>query len=232
MATLGIIPARGGSKRLPRKNLRLLGGIPLVRHTIEAATRSGCLDRVLVSSDDPEILAQTSGSTAEPWPRSQELAGDRVTALDLVLSILEEDGLGPEFDAVALMLPTAPLRTARHIREAFSLLEPGVDGVVSLTEYEFPPQLSVRLEGGSGRITPVFDPSPLLTGDTRSQDQATIFRPNGALYLQRMESFLVNRNFWRGNVVGYAMDRRDSVDIDDSRDLAYAEFVLSRQDLA
>lgn len=231
MKALGIIPARGGSKRLPRKNLRPLGGIPLVSHTLKAASESGCFERILLSSDDEEVLALAEAvDGVEPWPRAENLSGDRVTALTLVESIVEEGDFAEQFDVVALMLPTAPFRTARHLREGFERLDRDVDGVVSLTTYEFPPQLSVTVGEDDGFIRGVFDPCPLITGDTRSQDQAVIYRPNGAFYIQWMDRFLVNRNFWKGKVRGYEMARDDSVDIDDARDLAWAEHLLAERE--
>ena len=227
MKALAIIPARGGSKRLPNKNLQPLNGIPLVEHTLEAVQQSGCFKRALLSSDSRDILALANGyDCIDPLLRSPELSGDHVTALTLVNSIVDQPDINEEFEVVALLLPTAPFRTATHVKEGFALLTDEVDGVVSLTTFEFPPQLSVTLE--SGLVQPVFDPCPLLTGDTRSQDQTVIYRPNGAFYMQWMQSFLANRNFWKGAVRGYVMDRSDSVDIDRLEDLRYAEFLTGQ----
>ena len=230
MKALGIIPARGGSKRLPRKNLRPLGGEPLVAHTLRAASESDCFDRILLSSDDAEMLAMADGfDGVDPWPREEVLSGDKVTALTLVESIIDTNRFDTEYDVVALLLPTCPFRSATHVREGFAMLDPSVDGVVSLTTYEFPPQLSVTVGDDDGLLRGVFDPCPLITGDTRSQDQATIYRPNGAFYIQWMSKFMVNRNFWKGDVRGYVMDRADSVDIDDESDLEYAQFMWDRR---
>jgi CMP-N-acetylneuraminic acid synthetase len=229
MKSLAIIPARGGSKRLPRKNLKLLGGKPLVAHTLAAAQDSGCFEQVLLSSDDEEILGIAANyPVVEPWVRPEQLSGDRVTALELVCDITSDPAIQEAYDVVALLLPTCPFRTAAHIREGFELLTPDVDGVVSLTTYEFPPQLSVTLE--QGLITPVFEPCPLITGNTRSQDQKVIYRPNGGFYIQWMKSFRENRNFWKGKVRGYEMDRLDSADIDTELDLQYAQFVLENRE--
>lgn len=226
--SLAIIPARGGSKRLPRKNLRKLQGIPLVAHTLNAVEESGCFDKVLLSSDSPEILDIASGyKTIDLHHRPKELSGDFVTALTLVNSIVALPEIHKEYDIVTLLLPTAPFRTAEHIQHGMELLTEEVDGVVSLTSFEFPPQLSVYMEGGI--IKPVFTPCPLITGDTRSQDQAPIYRPNGAFYIQWMTKFLENQNFWKGTVAGYYMERADSADIDTELDLEYAEFMMERR---
>jgi len=223
--TLAIVPARGGSKRLPKKNLQSLGGKPLVCHTLDAAESSGLFSSILLSSDDPEILRLANGYiSVEPVVRKTDLSGDLITALTLVNSIIEDPQIHNRFKVVALLLPTAPFRTAEHIRDGMQLLTPEVDGVISLTPYEFPPQLSVNLR--HGEVHPVFDPCPLITGDTRSQDQEPIYRPNGGFYIQWMSSFLRNRNFWKGRVKGYVMSRNDSVDIDDENDLRFAEYLI------
>jgi CMP-N-acetylneuraminic acid synthetase len=228
MRSLAIIPARGGSKRLPRKNARKLGGKPLVAHTLSAAQDSGCFDRIFLSSDDEEILSISEHyKDVVPWARPQHLSGDHTTALELVCSITRDEKIYTEYDVVALLLPTCPFRTAEHIKEGFAILTEEIDGVVSLTTYEFPPQLSVRLE--DELIVPVFEPCPLIDGNTRSQDQSPIFRPNGGFYIQWMKSFIVNQNFWKGRVRGYVMNRLDSTDIDTELDLQYAQFIMENR---
>jgi CMP-N-acetylneuraminic acid synthetase len=225
---LAIVPARGGSKRVPRKNVQTLAGKPLVVHTLLAAVDSGCFARVVLSSDDPGILAigaSVAGVTAEA--RAVALAGDTVKVVDLILSYAGREDVARDFDAIALMLPTCPFRRARHVREGMALLTPEVDGVISVTNYEFPPQLGVTLE--TGDIMKGFvDPSPLLTGNTRSQDQAPVFRPNGALYGAWLESFRRERSFFKGRVRGYRMGRLESVDIDDATDLDYARYLADK----
>jgi len=229
MKALAIIPARGGSKRLPRKNLRQLGDKPLAAHTLSAAQDSGCFDRILLSSDDEQILSLADNyPNVEPWPRPERLSGDHVTALELVCEITADESIRNEYDAVGLLLPTCPFRTAQHIKEGFQLLTNNIDGVISLTTYEFPPQLSVTLD--DDLIKPVFEPCPLITGNTRSQDQKTIYRPNGGFYIQWMKAFINNQNFWKGDVRGYAMDRLDSADIDTELDLQYAEYLLEHRE--
>lgn len=202
--------------------------MPLVEHTLKAAERSECFSVVYLSSDDEEILAIGERyPSVVAAPRSERLSGDKVTALELVLDILSDASIRESYDVVSLLLPTCPFRNANHIIDGFSKLSDQVDGVVSLTEYEFPPQLSVQLV--DGLISPVFNPCPLMTGDTRSQDQEAILRPNGAFYIQRMSSFLENRNFWKGKVAGYLMSRSESVDIDTESDLQYAQFLWDQK---
>lgn len=226
---LAIIPARGGSKRLPGKNIKPLQGKPLISYTIEAAIKSDCFTKILLSSDDEEILEiGRQYQEVEGEVRPSRLAGDQVKVLELVCEIAERPELKENYDVIALLLPTAPFRQAKHIQAGFEELTPNIDSVVSLTTYEFPPQLSVTLEENQ-LITPVFNPCPLITGDTRSQDQKLIYRPNGGFYISWWQSFLVNQNFWKGKVKGYPMSRLASVDIDDQTDLDYAEFLLKQE---
>lgn len=225
---LAIIPARGGSKRLPGKNIKPLKGKPLISYTIEAAIKSNCFAKIILSSDSEEILQvgrQYEEVDAEVRP--SQLAGDKVKALELVCEIADRPELQENYDVIALLLPTAPFRQAKDIQAGFAQLTPDIDSVVSLTTYEFPPQLSVTLEENQ-LIQPVFNPCPLITGNTRSQDQAVIYRPNGGFYISWWKSFLVNQNFWKGKVKGYPMPRLASVDIDDITDLQYAEFLLEQ----
>jgi CMP-N-acetylneuraminic acid synthetase len=224
---LAIVPARGGSKRLPKKNIQLLNDKPLVSFTIEAALKSQCFETVLLSSNDENILSvgrKYSGVDVEKRP--ERLSGDRVTVLELVKEISERPEMSKRYNFIALLLPTCPFRQASDIQAGLDRLTPDVDSVVSLTQYEFPPQLSVTLTEEAKLIKPVFNPCPLITGNTRSQDQKTIYRPNGGFYISWWKSFGVNQNFWKGNVRGYVMPRINSVDIDDNTDLMYAQFLL------
>lgn len=224
---LAIVPARGGSKRLPRKNLAPIGGKPLVVRTLEAAVGSGRFDRVVLSSDDEEILAAgraVPGVTAELRPAA--LAQDTTKAIEVVCAFADRDDVGRDFDVIALLLPTCPFRTATNVREGFDRLTPDVDGVVSVTAFEFPPQLGVTLDGTSQVMRPFVEPSPLISGDTRSQDQAPAYRPNGGFYIAWLDRLRHHRNFFRGTVRGHVMSRLESVDIDDAADLAYARWLV------
>lgn len=232
MSGLAIVPARGGSKRLLKKNIQPLNDKPLVSFTIEAALKSQCFETVLLSSNDENILSigrQYDGVSIEKRP--ERLSGDRVTVLELIKEIAERPEMSERYDFIALLLPTCPFRQASDIQAGLEQLTPDIDSVVSLTQYEFPPQLSVSLTEEGKLIEPVFDPCPLITGNTRSQDQKTIYRPNGGFYISWWTSFQVNQNFWKGKVRGYVMPRINSVDIDDKTDLMYAQFLLDTESL-
>ena len=134
--SVAIVPARGGSKRLPKKNLKHLAGIPLIEHTLRAAKNSKCFDDILLSTDDKDIreIGETL-SGVEVVERSEALSGDKVTALEVVINLVHEKDLHKEFEMITLLLPTAPFRTAFHIRSGFQLFDENTDGVVSLTHF-------------------------------------------------------------------------------------------------
>lgn len=227
---IAVVPARGGSKRVPRKNLRPLGGVPLVTRALRAAVDSGVFDHVLLSSDDPEILALANRSPGvTPHRRDPAHATDTATVFGFLRELAQTDPLVSSAAVVGLLLPPVPFRTAVHVREAAALLDATVDAVVSFTAFEFPPQFAVTLDPG-GLIRPLLPDSPLLGGRTRSQDQVPTFRPNGAVYLGWREAFLAHQGFYAGRTRAYLMDRDSSIDIDTEDDWAYAAWLLERRE--
>lgn len=231
MNHLAVIPARGGSKRLVKKNLRLLGGKPLVQHTLEAVAQSGVFKTIILSSDDDDILAVAENVEGViPEKRPANLSQDTTKVLELIVQIAEREGYEKQYDSLAFFLPTCPFRNAHHIREAYQLLTEGVDSVVSITKMEDPVQLSVGLDEETKFINPeaILSPSPLITGNTRSQDFVPYYRPNGGFYISRIENIRTQKNFFKGKVKGYYMDRLHSVDVDTEMDLNYAQFLIDQ----
>jgi N-acylneuraminate cytidylyltransferase len=230
--SLVVIPARGGSKRLPRKNVLDLAGKPLIAHSIEAALAADCFGQVLVSTDDPEIR-----SVAECYPgvlvddRDPGLAGDKVKVVDVIHEICQRPEAQAHFDVIAMMLPTAPFRRVADIRRGMAKLQPGVDAVISFAPYDFPPQMAVSLDGPDAIMHPLFDPSPLISGNTRSQDQVPAYRPNGSFFITWIASFLKLKSFYTGQVRGVVMTRPGSTDIDEHDDLVLAR-MLAQSGLA
>lgn len=224
MKNLAIIPARGGSKRLKGKNVRELCGRPLIRYTLEAALESDMFSTIIVTSDSAEILEVCEGvdDRVKLHSRPTYLATDTATVLETVVSIYEEETeLKNEYDTISLMLPTAPLRTAKDIIQAFNLLTPDIDNVASITEFDFPPQLGLMIDADN-LVQPYHHSDPFRKGKTRSQAYPTIFRPNGAIYLAWWKSFTEHKNFFRGKTVSYFMPREVSVDIDTELDMVFA----------
>lgn len=231
MKNLAIIPARGGSKRLPEKNKKKLFGKPLINYTLEAVVESGLFTDIILSSDDQDILnlgAQIPGVT--PENRNEQFATDTSKVIELIKAIAQRPDVRNKYDCIGLFLPTCPFRTAKHIIEGFALLTPDDFSVVSITEMGDPVQLSVSL-GEDNIINPeaLLQPSPLVSGNTRSQDFTTYYRVNGGFYIAWLEKFLQKENFFQGQVKGYVMERLYSVDIDNQLDLEWAEFLVTKK---
>lgn len=219
MPVLGFIPARGGSKGVPRKNLAPLAGKPMLRWTVEAALAAGTLARVVVSTDDDEIAAAAG---CEVLRRPAELAADETPMLDVVLHALAE--VGP-VDAVCLLQPTSPLRRVEHVDAAVRLFEEtGADGVVSVVPvpHAFLPGSLMRIE--DGRLLALDPVAP-----TRRQDKSLLYARNGPAVLVVRSLGLADRGLYGGDLRPYEMDAEDSVDVDGSFDLVVAGALLSRQ---
>lgn len=221
---LAIIPARGGSKRLPRKNVLPLAGKPLIAWTIEAALNSKLVDKVLVTSDDDEILKVSESFGAATIKRPAELAQDTSTSFDAVKHTIENT---EKFDYIVLLQPTSPLRTSQHIDEAIQLLESkNADAIVSVTEMEHSPLWANTLPE-NGSMTG-FLRDDLL--NTRGQDLETFYRLNGAIYICRTDKLLEAGSFFiKENIYAYKMSQTSSIDIDTELDFKWAEFLCENQ---
>ena len=230
MGILGLIPARGGSKGIPRKNVYPLNGVPLVNYTIEAALGSGRLDRTVLSTDDEEIAEVGRRAGAEvPFLRPAELAQDASTleeVLDHLLARLEADeGYVP--DAVMILQPTLPLRTAAHVVQAVDLLESsGANTVVAVSEPTEHPAEMVFFEAGKMRF--VLQDTGFRTGVQR-QGYDEVYFLNGAIFLTRTASYREQGTRFAAPVVPLVMDPLDSIDIDAMHDLIIAELLLKRR---
>ncbi len=215
---------------MPRKNLLHLGGKPLVQYTIEAVVGSKLFETILFSSEDQEMLAFAE-NFPEIWvePRNHHLAGDKVKVMDLVKSIIVQDRFN-DYDQIGLFLPTCPFRTSTHIREGLKMLEKNDFSVVSVCKKDEPLQLTVGMDPSTMILnkTAVLDPSPLVTGETRSQDFQCYYRVNGGFYISWLAKLRLADNFFQGTVKGYEMDSLASVDIDYQYDLDFANLLLER----
>ncbi|MCP9941919.1 acylneuraminate cytidylyltransferase family protein [Cyanobium sp. ATX 6E8] len=222
MSLLALIPARGGSKGIPRKNIRPLAGKPLIAHTICAARQVSGIERVVVSTDDPEIAAVARQWGAEvPFLRPPELAADTTPGIDPVLHALEQI---PEASRLLLLQPTSPLRAAADIEGILAFqAQHSCPSVVSVTASPKHPQWMVRLNPGH-ELTPFLPPA---AADTRQQlEPAYAF--NGALYLCDRTWLQNQRSFVGPGTLGYLMPPERSVDIDTSLDWLWAETLLQR----
>lgn len=218
---LAIIPARGGSKRLPRKNILDLQGKPLIAWTLEAARNSQYIDAVCVSSDDVEILAIAERYQTEPLLRPDELASDTATTFDTIEHTIRVNK--EQYEYIVLLQPTSPLRSAQHIDEAIALLnEKSADAVISVCECEHSPLWANTLPSDGNMVNFLSD-----TSLQRSQDLPTYYRLNGAIYICRTEKLLAEKSFFLSdNIFAYLMETEDSVDIDNQIDFYTAESIL------
>lgn len=233
MKNLAIIPARGGSKRLPRKNIKLLNGKPLIHYSLEAAVNSGVFTDVILSSDDDEILeigAKVKGIT--PEKREAKFATDTSKVIELIKNIADRPGYTDKYDTISLLLPTCPFRTAKHIKEGVELLEEDDFSVVSISEMKDPVQLTATMNENN-LIDPnaIINPSPLITGNTRSQDFDKIYRVNGGFYTAWIDKFVTVENFFQGQTKGYVIPQKYMVDIDEPLDFEWAEYLIKNKHL-
>jgi len=227
MSIVAVIPARGGSKGIPRKNIVPLAGKPLIAWTIEAALGAASLDRVVVSTEDAEIAALARAVGAEaPFMRPNDLARDDSSTLAVLQHTVAELAAREDYrpDAVMTLQPTSPLRTAGHIDDAVTAFraDADADSLVSCIEvpHIFHP-LSVMKRDANGYLVPYLDtPQP-----NRRQDKPTVFARNGAaIYITRTDR--LDGYVFGGKLIAFAMDEDSSLDIDGAADIARAERLL------
>ena len=218
MKTLAIIPARGGSKGIPRKNIVPLCGKPLIAYTIESALASEYIDKVTVSTDCDEIAKIAVGLGSELIKRPAELATDKAPAILTVLHVIES--MKDTFDAVVLLQPTSPLRTAKHIDEAIKLFTETGQDVCSISPVSDHPLL-IRKLGADFKLEHLVQ----LNSTVRRQDMKQYFRVNGAIYINEL-SMLNAETSMNDNTIGYEMQWEYGLDVDEFKDLALAEWAL------
>lgn len=230
---LAIIPARGGSKRVPRKNVLPLCGKPLIAWTIEAALKSRYIDDVVVTTDDKEIAEVSIQSGASvPFIRPAELSDDHAKRGDVIRHavLFCTTQQKKQYDYIIYLQPTSPLRRAAEIDKAVEyLFARNADAVVSMCEVEYPMQWCSMLD--ESRSMTDFIKS--LDAASRSQDIPSYFRLNGAIYICDIAKFLKKGDvFIEENIFAYLMPTNISVDIDTKLDFAIAETVMNDLDLA
>ena len=226
---LGVIPARGGSKGIPAKNIVPLAGKPLIAHSIEAARGSRLLSRCIVSTDSEEIASVARGLGAEvPFLRPAVLAGDRSPSIDLILhavSALEGAG-GARVEHVVLLQPTSPLRTSRDIDLAIGryLASPGADSLISCHRAgRVHPRIMYRPAPGN-RLRPLWPAEG--GGAVRRQDFEEVYIRNGAIYIASRELVMARKRLIGDEPLLYAMPEDRSINIDEPEDLERARRLL------
>lgn len=226
--SLCIIPARGGSKRVPRKNILPLNGIPLISHTIRAAKDANVFTDIIVSTEDPEIseVALDEGVMVDHRPEAMCL--DTVTKVQVVKEYIERTKAESKYDYVACMLPTCPFRKAEDVVQAYNQLvnQNDINYLIGVTEYEFPMQLALE-KTSEDKVRMLF---PEKYKTTRSQDIPKRFHPNGSIYMATMDGFIKNGNFFNEEMLVHTMSPLRSFDIDYPWQFEIAEMVAKRNE--
>lgn len=217
-----VIPARGGSKRVPGKNVRPLAGLPLIAHPIRAALASGCFARVVVSTDDERIAAIAREHGAEtPFLREAKLADDFTGTAEVIVDAIERLG-AQDAPCVCCLYPTAPFVRPQDLRDSLARFRrSGAYSMNSITEYDFPPLRAFSLSD-DGRIAFNWPQYEL----TRSQDLPRLVHDAGAFYWLDTARFLKRQRLVGEDSIGWPMERLRAVDIDTEEDFHVAEFLM------
>jgi len=213
MRALCIIPARGGSKRIPRKNIRLLAGRPLLTWPLSQALKAGVFAEVVVSTDDEEIaaIARAAGASV-PFLRSAETSHDHASTTAVIQEVLSRQGA--PFDLICCLYPTAALVRAEHLRAGYELLarDNALDSCLSVQTYRHPIERALRVR--DGKVTPI-DPSALAM---RTQDLESAFHDAGQFYWCRPEAFLANGRLLGNACAPVLLSALEAVDLDTEDD--------------
>lgn len=221
---LAIIPARGGSKGLPRKNIRQLNGKPLICYAIDEAMKSKFIGRIIVTTDDSEIAEISKKAGAEVIIRPPALAQDESLVIDAIFHVLDTiNGEKPDF--IVLLQPTSPLREARDIDRAIQLFLGGLcDSLMSVCPAEHSPYWYFNIK--NGLLAPLFDKRFM---ETRRQELPPAYRPNGAIYIITPEILKKYKSFYCNKTLAFVMTVRSSIDIDEEIDFQIAEQLMKHR---
>lgn len=220
MKKLCIIPARGGSKRIPRKNIKSFMGKPIIAYSIEAALTSGLFDEVMVSTDDEEMarVAQQYGAGV-PFMRSSETANDYATTVDVLTEVIHTyEQRGCSFDTICCLYATAPFVTAGRLREASARLSDTVDACFTMVEYSYPIQRSLRINR-EGLVEMAY-PEHLKS---RSQDLEKTYHDAGQFYFVKTDALLTEKTVWCKRTAPLVLPELEVQDLDTETDWQLAE---------
>lgn len=223
---VAIIPARGGSKGIKGKNIIDLAGKPLISYTIDASIKSEYIDRTVISTDSEEIAGVSEKYGAEvPFMRPAELASDHARTVDAIIHAIGElKNAGDAPDVIVLLQPTEPLRTAEDIDGAIeTFFEKGMRGLVSVSPVNDSPIL-MRTISEDGELSSLFGGNSTC----RRQDMPDYYRVNGCIYINSADEITKDLSF-NDNPVGFVMEQSHSVDIDEMKDLAVAEYYIENE---
>lgn len=220
MKKIAVITARGGSKRIPRKNIKEFCGKPIIAYSIEAAIESGIFDTVMVSTDDEEIAEVAKRYGAEvPFYRSEKTSGDFATTNDVLLEVIDEyEKRGQSFDVLCCIYPTAPFITAAKLMDGIKLLtDSGADTLIPVVDFSYPPQRAMHIVDGKLEF---MYPENL---NARSQDLEKHYHDVGQFYFTKVEKYKETKNLMRGNIAPMVLSELEVQDIDNQIDWQMAE---------
>ena len=219
-----VIPARGGSKGLPRKNIMLLAGVPLIAYTIKSAHDSKLIDRVIVSTEDAEIAAISKEYGAEVIIRPEILAEDTTPTEPVIIhavSVLESEGYRPNF--IVTLQPTSPFKTSDQIDTAIkTILSGDFDSLIGLKEVKEHPYKMKKIEGGY--VIPFIDKN---VESNRRQDMPVIYKENGAIYISKYDILMKKGRIMGEKIKPFIMSEDTSLDIDTHLDFKIAECMMT-----
>ena len=220
MSKLCIIPARGGSKRIPRKNIKEFMGKPIIAYSIEAALNSGVFDEVMVSTDDEEIagVARQYGASV-PFLRSAETSNDYATTVDVLLEVVnkyKEQGNG--FDTICCLYSTAPFVTSERLKEASNQISNTVDACFTIVEYSYPIQRSLRINESD--YVEMKVPEYLKS---RTQDLEKVYHDAGQFYFVKTEALIQEKTVWCKRTAPLILSELEVQDLDTLTDWQLAE---------
>ena len=217
---IAIITARGGSKRIPRKNIKNFLGVPIIKYSIDAALQAGCFDEVMVSTDDMEIaeIAMSYGAKV-PFFRSETTSNDYATTADVIKEVIDEYiKRGYSFEHFCCVYPTAPFVTSDKLRMAMKmLLETGADSVLPVTQFSYPIQRALKIENG---VVKMIWPENYIA---RSQDLMPAYHDCGQFYCMKTKSFLEQKIVFAKYTVPIIIPESEVQDIDNEEDWKVAE---------
>lgn len=220
MKKLAIITARGGSKRIPRKNIKDFLGKPIIAYSIEAALESGVFDEVMVSTDDEEIaeISRKYGAKV-PFMRSEKTSNDFASTTDVIIEVLDEyKKRGEDFEVAACIYPTAPFVTGKKLKEAVEKLEGSdADTLIPVVNFSYPPQRALVINDGKL----IFRKPEFM--QSRSQDLEPWYHDVGQFYVLRTEAFRKNLALMAGNILPLVVSELEVQDIDNETDWQIAE---------
>ncbi len=221
---LFLIPARKGSKGLPGKNVKRLKNKPLIQYSIELAQRLTSNDSICISTDDPQVISiAESLGVRVPFVRPSALASDSASSYQVIAHALSHyREIGKTYEYVILLQPTSPFRNTEHVKEAFDLMNPDVDMVVSVKSSKANPYFNLFEEDDQGFLSLSKE-----ANITKRQEAPAVYEYNGSIYIIRTESLLREGTLKLPRIKKYEMDERYSVDIDTSFDWSIAELIAN-----